>query len=52
MMLWFTLQVPGSYLPPATWEQEFGVLATILIQTFPHLAAVEVNNTSGMAGEE
>ncbi|KAI1240412.1 hypothetical protein IHE44_0008834 [Lamprotornis superbus] len=34
-------RVTRSYLVPATWTQEFGVLAAILTQTFPHLAAVE-----------
>lgn len=30
------------HLAPATWAQEFGVLAAILTQVFPHLAAEEV----------
>lgn len=52
MMLCFTLQVTHSYLAPAPWAQEFGILADIPTQTFPHLAAAEVNHISGMVGME
>lgn len=41
-----------SYLAPATWAQEFGALAAVLTQTFPHLAAVEVNHVSEKVGKE
>lgn len=51
-MLCFTLQGPRSHLAPATWPQEFGALAAILTQVFPHLAAAEVNPLSGMVGKE